>query len=313
MTTIKRAIIGLFAAALCAAPLLADGGGEVPQPDDATTKSALLYPSSQAQPDKPLDRMTNDSFDKIEAFYRKSFGPYDMIQPYAPEQGSFLKGFTVIYRIHYKGTPADSLYEFARLEITMPDTAAYKTKVMGSEYLLPEPITSLQRLVNRFGHTQEDYDKLFNEYQWVRFINSWDPASDGPAIGQKYHEKVFGKMSATPPKEKAGDAATRADLEQKEKKMKELQASGDMAGMMALAQEMQAAAGQTGAGEQAQQMQDQMVEGMQKDSWDDWVACLKEMAAAARWTRLAYSGGSGMWWSTEFWQTPDAPVGKKNR
>ncbi|HBE73004.1 MAG TPA: hypothetical protein DDW31_02765 [candidate division Zixibacteria bacterium] len=71
--------------------------------------------------------------------------------------------------------------------------------------------------------------------------------------------------------------------------------------MMALAQQMQEQAGQTGAGQQANEMMQQQLEGMQKDSWNEWVACLKEMAAAARWVSLRYSATSN-WWLGDFWK-----------
>ena len=288
----------------------ADGGDE--GPDNTTTMSSFYYPGCEYKADDSLNRVTNDGLDRIKAFYQKTLGPYDEIKPFT-DQGSFSQGFVVVYRVHYKGQQykdVSELGEFARVEVTMPDSNGFKARVIGAEYALPEPLSSLKNLVDRFGHTQEDYDAVFNKYQWVRFIQSWDPASDGPMITQKYHEKVFGAMTKTAPQEKSGDAATRADLKQKQKKMKELQASGDMAAMMALAQEMQQEAAGTGAGEQAQQYQDQQVAGIQRDSWDDWVACLKEMARAARWTRLQYSSTSN-WWSGVFWKPSTVPGKKK--
>ena len=278
---------------------LADGGNE--GPDAKTTKSSRIYLNSQANPDQPLVRVTNDGLDKIRAFYQKTLGPYDLIEPLDDEAGS-RKGFAVIYRVHYQGTAVAALSEFARLEVTMPDSVGFKSRTMGYEHMLPQPLVQLRSLIGRFGHTREDFDKLFNQYQWLRFIQSWDPSSDGPMIIRKYHEQVYGPMSKNAPKAKKGDAAAKAELEQKLKKMKELQASGDMAAMMALTQEMQAQASGTSEGEVGREIMQQQMEGLEKDSWGEWTACLSEMAQAARWVRLEYSQSSSGW-GQDFWQT----------
>lgn len=290
----------ISALALTALPCLADGGDE--GPDDKTTKSSLLYPGGEYKADKPLDRVTNDGLDKIKAFYQKTLGPYDLIRPFE-SGGEFRKGFTVVYRYRVKGQTGGEPSEFAAVEVSMPDSAGFKKKVVGSEYILPEPFTALQRLIDRYGHTQSDYDKLFAQYQWLRYVQYWDPASDGPMIPHKYHEKVFGPTPKQAPKKKEGDEATKADLKKKQKEMQALKESGDIAAMMALAQQMQDQVGQTGAGQQANEMMQQQLEGMQKDSWKEWAACLAEMAAAARWVRLEYSVTSGAWWlGGDFWK-----------
>lgn len=280
-------------------PCLADGGNE--GPDDKTTKSSLLYPNSQAAPNKPLNRVTNDGLGEIRAFYKKTLGPYDLIKDFE-SAGEFRKGFTVVYRVRYQNQSDGEPAEFARVEIAMPDSQGFKTKVPGSEYILPEPFTALQRLIGKFGHTQADYDKIFSQYQWLRYVQYWDPATDGPMIAHKYHEKVFGLAPKAAPRQKESDQATKADLKKKQKEMKALKESGDIAAMMALAQQMQEQAASTGAGQQANEMMQQQLEGMQKDSWDDWAACLKEMAAAARWVRLEYSTTGGWWLGGDFWR-----------
>lgn len=299
---IEKALSSVAAMAvltLAASPCLADGGDE--GPDDKTTRSSMIYPNSQAAPDKPLERVTNDGLDKIRAFYKKTLGAYDLIRDF--EQGNeFRKGFEVVYRARFKGQSGGDPSEFATLSVTMPDSASFKKKVLGSEYIMPEPFTALQRLIGRYGHTQADYDKIYDQYQWLRYVQYWDPASDGPMIPNKYHEKVFGPTPKTAPKEKKTDEATKADLKRKQKEMQALKESGDIAAMMALAQQMQEQAAGTGAGEQGNEIMQQQLEGMQKDSWNDWVACLREMAAAARWVRLEYSASGSWWLGGDFWK-----------
>lgn len=277
---------------------LADGGEE--GPDEKTTRSSLLYPGSQAAPGKPMERVTNDGLDRIKAFYKRTLGTYDLIRDFELG-GEFRRGFEVVYRVRYKGQPGGEPNEFAKVTVTMPDSAGFKKRVLGAEMMVPEPFTALQRLVGKYGHTQEDYDGIYRQYQWLRYVQYWDPATDGAMIPGKYHEKVFGPPPKKPPKEKKGDEATRAELKKKQKEMKALKESGDIAAMMALAQEMQEQAASTGAGEQAGEVLQQQLDGMQKDSWNDWVACLKEMAGAARWVSLSYSGG-GSWWGGDFWK-----------
>lgn len=288
---------------------LADGG-EVDTPDDKSTISSLIYPNSEVLSDNPLNRVTNESPEKIMAFYKKTLGPYDIIEPFTDEP-NFRKGFSVVYRAHYKSKPKNELTELTRLMVVMTDSIGFKKRTMGYEYMIPQPLAQLKGLIGRYGHTQADYQKLFNQYQWLRFTQFWAPGTEGSLIIKKYHDQVFGAGPTAPPKAKAGDAARKADLEAKRKKMKELKKSGDMAAMMALAQEMQNEYSQTGEGEQARQMQDQAMEGMQKDSWNDWAACLKEMAAAARWTRLEYNSAV-IWWKDgqDFWKQPKAVINK---
>ncbi|MDQ7799576.1 MAG: hypothetical protein RDU76_11655 [Candidatus Edwardsbacteria bacterium] len=289
---------------------LADGG-EVDTPDDKSTISSPIYSNSEAISDNPLNRVTNESPEKIMAFYKKTLGPYDIIEPFTDEP-NFRKGFSVIYRAHYKSKPQNELTELTRLMVAMTDSIGFKKRTRGYEYMIPQPLAQLKGLIGRYGHTQADYEQLFNQYQWLRFVQFWAPGTDGSLIIKKYHDQVFGAGPGAPPKEKSGDAARKADLEAKKKKMKELKKSGDMAAMMALAQEMQEGYAQTGAGEQARQMQDQAMEGMQKDSWNDWVACLKEMAPAARWIRLEYNSAV-IWWmdGQDFWKQSRATINKK--
>lgn len=291
-------LIAISMLAFTAATCLADGGEE--GPDDRTTKSSRLYPNSQAVPGQPLVRVTNDGLGKIKEFYKKTLGPYDLIRDF--ESGKdFRQGFAVVYRVRYRGQSGGEPFEFATVEVSMPDSVEFKTKVRGSGYIIPEPFTALQRLVGQYGHTQADYDKIFAQYQWLRYIQYWDPASDGPAIPNKYHEKVFGPAPKTAPGEKKGDQAVKNDLEKKQKEMQALNESGDIAAMVALAQEMQQEVSQTEAGQQAGEMIQQQLAGLQKDSWNDWLKCLQEMAAAARWVKLDYSA-VGNWWGTDFWK-----------
>jgi antitoxin component HigA of HigAB toxin-antitoxin module len=289
---------------------LADGG-EVDLPDAKSTLSAPLYPNCEILSEGQMTRVTNDSPDKIMAFYKKTLGPYDVIEPYVDE-ANFRKGFSVIYRAHYKSKPQSELTELTRLTIMMTDSVTFKKKTMGYEHMIPQPLAQMRGLIGRYGHTQADYDKIFNQYQWVRFIQFWAPGTEGSLIIKKYHDKIFGPGPTAPPKAKAGDDARKADLKKKREKMKELQASGDMAAMMALAQEMQSEYSQTAEGEMTQQMQDQMTAGLEKDSWNDWTACLKEMAAAARWTCLDYTALK-IWWldDQDFWKQSKVVVNKK--
>ncbi len=88
----------------------------------------------------------------------------------------------------------------------------------------------------------------------------------------------------------------------KQKEMQALKESGDIRAMIVLAQQMQELAASTGAGEQAGEKMQQQMDGMQNDRWNDWVACLKEMAAAACWVRLEYRVSSTWWLGGDFWK-----------
>ncbi|MCU0607546.1 MAG: hypothetical protein MUF78_09055 [Candidatus Edwardsbacteria bacterium] len=280
----------LTASAVC----LADGGNY--EPDLNAREHAPLYPGSLAfAPDRDLDRVTNDGLKTIEAFYRKHAGPNELIEPFAKENE---RGFTLTYRVKIEGV----LTQRAQLTVTTVDTPAVKAmwKRYPTAAVLPLPLDRLQQLIGRFDHTQQDYDALFDRYQWLRFVKFYrEPGSDrvtgGGEIYQRHYEQVFGPITKTAPQDKAGDAATRADLERKKKKLKQLKQEGNMQEMMALAMEMQGQMEGTAAGEAAMEMQGQQLEGVQKDSWDEWVACLKEMAAAVYWVRLEYSDSGDFW------------------
>ncbi|MRR09070.1 hypothetical protein EG831_03065 [bacterium] len=273
---------------------LADGGNYAP--DLNAREHAPLYPGSLPfAPDKQLDRVTNDGLKAIEAFYKKHAGPNEVFEPFARENE---RGFTLTYRSSIEG----ALTKRAELTVSTPDTPAVKAmwKRYPTAAVLPAAFNGLSQLVGRFGHTQEDYDALYDKYQWLRFVKFYreagsDQVTAGDVIYQRHYEKVFGAMSRTAPRDKAGDAATRADLEQKQQKMEQLKESGDMQAMMALAMEMQGQMAGTAAGEEAAAIQERQLAGIQQDSWDEWVACLKEMAAAVYWVRIEYSSSEDFW------------------
>ena len=68
--------------------------------------------------------------------------------------------------------------------------------------------------------------------------------------------------------------------------MKELKAQGDIAGMMALAQNSKKFQGPPAGMEEAAKMAD---EDRNRDTWDIWVKCLKDTSVASYRTRLEYS------------------------
>jgi hypothetical protein len=289
-TLVAAVILSLTGNPAC----LADGGNY--EPDLNALEHAPVYPGSTPfAPDKLLDRVSNDGLAKIEAFYRKHAGPNELFETFARENE---RGFTVTYRMKIEGV----LTHRAQLTVATADTPAVKAmwKRYPTAAILPAAFANLSQLIDRFGHTQADYDALYDAYQWLRFPKYYkEPGQDaviaGDVIYQRHYEKVFGAMPKTAPRDKAGDAATRADLEKKKEKLKKLKEEGNMQEMMALAMEMQGQMAGTAVGEEATAMQDRQLEGIQKDSWDEWVACLKEMAAAVYWVRLEYSSVDQFW------------------
>jgi len=301
-TTLVLALAALLAATpfvTCRA--FADGGDE--PPDGTEVKSAPLYPSSiEAEAGDRMNRLTNDGLDKLEAFYRKTLGPNDGIEP-LPADG-MERGFTVKYRVSFRN---GSTEEQAVLMITKPDTLAMKAAMVkyGGQYPQPLPLTNLQNLVGRFNHTQAEYDKACAAYQWLKYVSYWYPPDATGEVLMRYQEKVFGPMPKTAPKAKAGDKEKLKGMEGQAQQVKAMRDAGDLAGMMALAQQMQEEVGQTGVGQQSQQIASKQLEGMMKDSWNDWLACLKELAATAYWVKLSYTGSTTWYRQTELWvETP---------
>lgn len=136
-------------------------------------------------------------------------------------------------------------------------------------------------------HSDAEYQILENKYKHLHlafFRQVTDDQGQSISEGEKIYRKVYNQVhgNTNSGAQTSQDQARKAQGQDLKKQMQEMKAKGDMAGMMQLAQKFNKSPGQTKAGASA------MAE-MNKDTWDLWAACLKDIEAAAYKTRLQYT------------------------
>lgn len=133
---------------------------------------------------------------------------------------------------------------------------------------------------------EAEYKRLEKEYQcletaFYRMVedDSGRLVSEGERIYRAVYRKVHApeKLKMSEDEKAEGKAKSQALKQQ----MQALKAKGDIAGMMKLAQESQASPRQTRVGGAA-------MDAAAQDTWDIWVACLRDLKAAAYWTKIHY-------------------------
>ena len=147
------------------------------------------------------------------------------------------------------------------------------------------PFGLLKQQIGKNGHTQAEYDALVKKYaklaQAAGFLymkTDKGYVANDSVIMEKYGRRVHGDMPSP-----SSQADLKARMQEMANKIQKLQAAGDMAGVMALSQEMQKAAmagvsGPLAASASAIQ-----------DPWKIWVECLNELMKEAYWTRITYT------------------------
>lgn len=271
-------IKNLFAvAALCFAVqgpgrLLADGGEEILLPH-----SMPVYPGSvQVDEDNSLNRLTKDSLAAVRKYFEANLQPGDSIKAFT-EDGE--AGFNVMYtkKVGSRNLTVLQVRVAARTEKRPPHQAFGELNAQVSAGRHKEP--ELQALLKEYGEIDLAY------FRRGAAGGRGDEADQILSAAHKQAHPDEARLKAAGKKNKVS-ADDKAEAKELKKKMKELKAQGDFAGMMALAQsnkKFQAPpAGQMEAARLA-------AEDRNRDTWDLWVGCLKETRAAAYRTRLEYA------------------------
>lgn len=261
-------------AALCfavqgPAALFADEGEEILLPH-----SMPVYPGSvQVDENNSLNRLTKDSLAAVRKYFEANLQPGDSLKAFT-ESGE--AGFSVMYtkKVGSRSLTVLQVRVAARSEKRPPHQAfgELNAQVGAGRHKQPE----LQALLKEYGEIDLAY-----------FRRAGAGSEDEQILGRAHKEAHpdEAKLKAAGRKNKVS-ADDKAEAKELKKKMKELKAQGDFAGMMALAQgnkKFQAPpAGQLEAARMA-------AEDRNRDTWDLWVNCLKETRAAAYRTRLEYA------------------------
>lgn len=265
----------LLAAAQCFGPgaLRADEGEGV-----LAAHPVAAYPGSVAERDGDrLARLTRDDLAAVRKFYESKLQPGDRIEPYAADGET---GFTVVYakKVGKREQTAFELRAVTRTDKRPPHQAFGELNAQVSMGRHAE--AELAALQQRYG----DIDSAY-----FRTVPGEGRSRDEAALLLEAAHKAAhpdgDKLKAAGRKSKVS-ADDKAEAKEFKKKMKELKAQGDIAGMMALAQGnkkfQSAPAGMADAAAMAAADRD-------RDTWDLWVKCLKDTKAAAYRVRLEYS------------------------
>jgi hypothetical protein len=247
----------------------ADGGEEI-----LVAHPMPVYPGSVQASDKgKLARLAKDDLAAVKKYFEAKLQPGDKIVPFS---GDGEDGFKVTYtkKVGSRELTVLELRATARSEKRPPHQA----------------FGELFSQVSGGRHKESELKALEKEYGDIdsAYFRGSTGGSEDKQILERAHKLAHpdeDKLRAAGRKHKVS-ADDKAEAKEFKKKMKELKAQGDIAGMMALAQSnkkfQSAPAGMAEAARMAG-------EDRNRDTWDIWVKCLKETKAAAYRTRLEYS------------------------
>ncbi|MCM2268405.1 MAG: hypothetical protein NDI60_11615 [Elusimicrobiales bacterium] len=266
----------LVCAAVClAAQGFAPGGLQADEGEEVLVAHPMpVYPGSVPVDGRDkLVRLAKDDLGAVRKYFEGQLKPGDSIENFS-EDGE--AGFKVLYtkKLGARNQTVLEVRVAARSEKRPPHQA----------------FGELFSQVSSGRHTRAELTALEKKYGDIdsAYFRRGGEGGEDKIILARAHKQAHpdeGKLKAAGRRNKVSDA-DKADAKEFKRKMKELKAQGDMAGMMALAQsknKFQAPpAGQLEAAKLAAEDRD-------RDTWDLWVKCLEETAAAAYRTRLEYS------------------------
>ncbi len=264
-------------AALCAAGaapglLFADDGGEV-----LVAHPMPLYPGSVQVDEKDhLARVSKDGPDAVKKFFEARLQPGDKIEPFS---GDGEAGFTVFYSKKLDGR----LQTVQELRVTARTEKRPPHQAFGELF---SQVNSGRHKRGELTALEKEYGDIDSAYFRRGAAGArGDEAAQILAVAHREAHPDEGKLKAAGKKNKVS-ADDKAEARELKKKMKELKAQGDIAGMMALAQ-----GSKKFQAPPAEQMEAAKLaaEDRNRDTWDLWVKCLKDTKAAAYRTRLEYS------------------------
>lgn len=217
--------------------------------------------------------LSKDDLTAVKAFYEKHLLPGDRLEPFKTEDRH---GFKLIFHRTIAGREQSVM----ELEFSAKPVDA----------ILHPALAELHDQLKLGTHSAAEYKDLEKQYKtltaaYFRMVkdDSGRRVSEGDAIYAKAAKAAHGEK----PAEMSADERARGKAKAKEiqKEMKALKAKGDIAGMMRLSQERSQSL-------KIPKTEEAAIASMNKDTWDIWVKCLQDSAAAAYWTRLQYNESS---------------------
>ena len=260
---------GLIYIAGGSAMLFADGGDEVltprPMPKYGNAVKAV-------ETDDTL-LLTKDNLSTVKKFYEKGSEDGDRVEPLASgEKQAFKMSF------HKKISGKEKAVQLLEAEEKTQDNNMHPALgelkgqvMMGGKHSEAE----LQALEKKYKNLHLAYFRQVSDDQG-------GTVSEGEKIYRKAYNQAHGKDRSAVQAGGPDQAAGKAEAQDMKKKMQEMKAKGDIAGMAAMAQQFNKSPGQTKQGAAA-------VDEMNKDTWDLWVKCLEDIEKAAYWTQLKYN------------------------
>lgn len=268
---IMAVMAGLIYIGCGSAILFADGGDELPPPRPLPKYSNAV----KAVETDDNHYLTKDSLSAVKKFFETKTETGDRIEPLASDGKQAFK-----MSFYKKIGGQERSVQLVEAEEKTPDNNAHpalgelKSQVMMGKHSEAE-----------FQVLEKKYKNLHRAYFRQVSDDKGGTVSEGEKIYRKAFNQAHGKEKASaqanaPDAEET--AAGKAEAQDIKKKMQELKAKGDVAGMMALAQGSNKLPGQTKQGAAA-------MDAMNKDTWDIWVKCLEDIDKVAYWTKVQYT------------------------
>jgi hypothetical protein len=257
--------------------LWADGGegADIILPHDVPSYPQALRETDSAQYASKTVFLTKESLEKVKVFYAAHLIQGDLLETYSEETQ---EGFNLIYK--QKIGKQDK-------ELVLVTVLQYKQHHVFPvlEQMKTQVLKGIRKEAE-YADVEKQYGKLARAY-FKRVLKADGKSTDeGTAIYEKYFRIAYPKQAALgdakgtrPKSDQSADKARAVELK---KQMQVLKAKKDFTGMLKLSREMQ-----------NQFKPDSDVEAVMEesgnDTWDSWLQCLKEMEAAAWWTKIVYA------------------------
>jgi len=268
----KRLVMAVLAGLIYiingSAVLFADGGEEMPPP-----RSLPRYGNAvQAVETDDTLFLTKDSVDTVKKFFETNKQDGDRVEE-SPADGSH--GFQMNFFKTIGGR--EQSVPLARFEEKTPDANLHPA------------LGELKAQAMMGKHSEAEYQALENKYKTLHLAyfrqvtdDQGRSVSEGEKIYRKAYNQAHGKDKSAVQADGGDQAAGKAQAQDMKKKMQEMKAKGDIAGIAALAQQFNKSPGQTKPGAAA-------MDEMNRDTWDLWVKCLEDIEKVAYRTQLKYN------------------------
>lgn len=271
----KQAMIGLAVGVVAAFGMAgnarADAGVGVIQPH----LLAVYAPADLQDPPDRTQMVSKDPVAKVKKYYEGRLEAGDKIEEL---QNANEHGFKLTFYQAVDGQPQS--VQLLQVTEKLPEE--------GPGAIIHPALGELKGLVQKGLHTEAEYQEMEKQYQnlnlaYYRRVDDGEGGTDdeGERIYRQAKDKAHGGEKFEVDQNEL--AAGKAKAKELKKQMKALKAKGDIAGMMKLAQQSKLAPPKG-----AQKAMDAAA----KDTWDIWAACLRDLKAAAYWTKLEFHYGA---------------------